>query len=140
VEKRRRDRGESIPTSFEQAVQSVFNRHCLDSEVFKKRGSPEEGFFHSDRASNSATWSVDELAADAWLLTRRPHYELAQAISRLKGVAIERTLSAVEKASDEERTQWRSNARVKAKLAEIRAEKAYAALEREELLNGPEFN
>lgn len=55
--------------------------------------------------------------------------ELAEAISRIKGTDLEKTKEAVEKASDDQRKNWRSNAGVKAMIAKIRAEKAAKALE-----------
>ena len=55
--------------------------------------------------------------------------ELAEAISRIKGVPIEKVKAAVEAATPEERSNWRSNAGVKAEVAKLRAEKAQAALD-----------
>ena len=55
--------------------------------------------------------------------------ELAEAISRIKGTDLEKTKVAVEKATDDQRKNWRSNAGVKAMIAKIRAEKAAKALE-----------
>lgn len=55
--------------------------------------------------------------------------ELAEAISRIKNTDLEKTKAAVEKASDEQRKAWRSNAKVKATIAQLRAEKAQKALE-----------
>jgi hypothetical protein len=55
--------------------------------------------------------------------------ELAAAIARIKGTDPEKTLAAVEKASDDQRKAWRSNAQVKAVIAQQRAEKAQKALE-----------
>jgi len=55
--------------------------------------------------------------------------ELAEAISRIKGVDLEKVKAAVEAATPEERSAWRSNAGVKAEVAKLRAEKAQAALD-----------
>ena len=63
--------------------------------------------------------------------------ELAEAISRIRGVDLEKVKQVVEAATPEERSSWRSNATVKAEVAKMRHEKAQAALEaagtREEL-------
>lgn len=55
--------------------------------------------------------------------------ELSAAIARIKNVPVEKAAAAVEKASKEQRDGWRSNAQVKAMVAQIRAEKAAAALQ-----------
>ena len=52
--------------------------------------------------------------------------ELAEAIARLKGVDIAKASAAVAQATEDTLKVWRSNAKVKAKIAEIRAEKAAA--------------
>lgn len=76
---------------------------------------------------------IDQLYAGEWAADREggaPRLaELAEAIARIKGIDLEKTKAAVEKATDEQRSQWRSNAKVKATIAAIRAEKAQAALE-----------
>lgn len=56
--------------------------------------------------------------------------ELAEAIAKIKGVDVERARAAVEAATKEERETWRSNAKVKATVAQIRAERAAANLEK----------
>ncbi|MBM3359463.1 MAG: hypothetical protein FJY54_17270 [Betaproteobacteria bacterium] len=103
----------------------------MESEVFRERHASLEGFFHSHRDQNTAVWSVDTQRADAWLKMRSPLYELAQAIARIKQIPAETALAAVEKAPEEKRAIWRSNAKVKATIAAIRAEKAAEAAERE---------
>lgn len=78
---------------------------------------------------------IDQLYANAWKAGRgegdsRPRLaELAEAIARIKSVAIDRATVAVEKATDEQRKAWRLNAKVKSVIATIRAEKAAKALE-----------
>ena len=76
----------------------------------------------------------DQLYAGAWKADRdsegRPRLgELAEAIARIKGVDLERATAAVEKATDEQRKEWRSNAKVKFTIQQIRTEKAAKALE-----------
>lgn len=78
---------------------------------------------------------IEQLRAGVWRAARgegdaRPRLaELAEAIARIKGAALEAATAAVEKATDDQRKQWRSNAKVKAVIAQIRAEKAAKALE-----------
>lgn len=55
--------------------------------------------------------------------------ELAEAIARIKSVPVEKAREAVEKATDEQRKDWRSNAKVKSVIATLRAEAAAKALE-----------
>lgn len=132
LRKSRKSQGLSIPDTFEETVQSSFNQHCIQSEVFRSRNAPEDGFFCSKHYDNTATWVVDADLADAWLRTRSPHYELAQAIGRVKDISTEIALAAVEKADDQQRKRWRSHPRVKAALAQIRLEEAEKAIERED--------
>ncbi len=71
LEKRRQRDGLPIPPKFEQAVQSVYNRHCVDSLVFIKRKTPlSEGLFHSPGGKGSGTWAVHSERAAAWLRTK----------------------------------------------------------------------
>jgi hypothetical protein len=55
--------------------------------------------------------------------------ELAEAIARIKGTDLDKTRQAVEAATDEQRRNWRSNAKVRHAIAAIKAEKAQKALE-----------
>lgn len=82
----------------------------------------------------SAQDVIDQLYAGVWKASReddaRPRLaELAEAISRIKQVPIEAATAAVEKGTDDQRKAWRSNAKVKAVIAQLRAEKAAKALE-----------
>lgn len=67
VERSRRAKGLPIPTRIEESVQSTFNQHCLESEVFKKRPSQEDGMFHSRRVGRYAYWVVDDVLAKVWV-------------------------------------------------------------------------
>lgn len=76
---------------------------------------------------------VEQLYAGVWRASReddaRPRLaELAAAIARIKNVPLEQATAAVEKGTDDQRKTWRSNAKVKAVIAQIRAEKAAEAL------------
>lgn len=81
----------------------------------------------------SAQAVIDQLYADKWSADREggaPRLgELAAAIARIKGVEVAVAMAAVEKATDDQRKTWRSNAKVKATIAAIRAEDAQKALE-----------
>lgn len=77
---------------------------------------------------------IEQLLAGEWKAGRddsaRPRLaELAAAIARIKNVELDKATAAVEKATDEQRKSWRSNAKVKAVIAQLRAEKAAKALE-----------
>lgn len=78
---------------------------------------------------------LNQLKAGVWRAGRgegesRPRLgELSEAISRIKGCALEAATAAVEKATDEQRKTWRANAKVKSVIATIRAEAAAKALE-----------
>ena len=88
-----------------------------------------------DKAVEAAKGVIDQLAQGVWRAARgegeaRPRLgELAEAIARIKGVDRDKAMAAVEKATDEQRKQWRGNAKVKATIAQIRAEAAAKALE-----------
>lgn len=78
---------------------------------------------------------IEQLEQGVWKAARgegeaRPRLaELAEAIARIKGVDLERATKAVEAATDDQRKTWRGNAKVKAVIAQIRAERAAKALE-----------
>lgn len=76
---------------------------------------------------------IDQLYAGDWEGEREgggPRLaELSAAIARIKNVPLEKAAAAVEKATKEQRDNWRSNPQVKAMVAQIRAEKAAAQLE-----------
>jgi len=128
IERLRKSKGLSIPSTFGETVQSSFNQHCIQSEVFRRRNAPQDGFFHSIRFGNTAIWSVDAQRADMWLRIPSSSYELARAIARIKGVPLEKALLAVDKAVEEQRKEWRGNLQVKAVIAQLRAETAKEAL------------
>ena len=87
-----------------------------------------------DEGIANAKAVIDQLVGGEWTGDREgggPRLaELAEAIARIKGVDVEKARKAVEAASKEDRDGWRSNAKVKATVAKIRAEKAAAALEK----------
>ena len=90
----------------------------------------------------SAKDVIAQLGAGEWRAGRddsaRPRLaELAGAIARIKGVELVKAEAAVQAASEDQRKEWRSNAKVKAEIAKMRAEKAAAALEAagEQVLN-----
>jgi len=78
---------------------------------------------------------IEQLKQDVWRAARgegdaRPRLaELAEAIARIKSVELAKATTAVEAATDDQRKTWRGNAKVKAVIAQIRAEKAAKALE-----------
>jgi hypothetical protein len=71
LEKQRRQDGLPIPATFKAAVQSSYNHYSLDSEMFKKRGAPEdEGLFYSPAGKGSGRWAVHPERALGWLKTK----------------------------------------------------------------------
>ncbi|MDA0675429.1 MAG: hypothetical protein O3A88_03540 [Proteobacteria bacterium] len=77
LEKNRQRDGLPIPPKFKEAVQSVYNRHCIDSLVFKKRKAHlSEGLFYSLCGMGSGAWAVHPERAAAWL-KRSFHFGLS---------------------------------------------------------------
>jgi hypothetical protein len=71
LERDRRTNGLPMPEKFEEAVQSVYNRYCVDSAVFKKRKvRPSDGLFYSPRGKGSGVWAVHLDRATEWLSAR----------------------------------------------------------------------
>ena len=71
LERKRKQAGLQIPEKFEQAVQSAYNQHSVDSTVFTKRGKPEsDGLFYSPRGKGSGIWAVYRDKAATWLEAR----------------------------------------------------------------------
>ena len=58
--------------------------------------------------------------------------ELSQAIARIKGIDLTVATAAVEKADDAKRKEWRAHPKIKAAIAQLRAEKAQAELDKAE--------
>jgi hypothetical protein len=77
----------------------------------------------------SAQKVIDQLIAGEWAAKRaagegKPRVgELAEAIARVKGVAIEKAAAAVAKATKEQVAQWRKLGKVKEAILAIRMEK-----------------
>lgn len=68
MEKKRERSGASIPENFEQSVQSSYNQHSVDSQVFIMRKAPEsDGLFYSPQGKGSGIWAVYTDRATAWL-------------------------------------------------------------------------
>lgn len=82
---------------------------------------------------SNAQGVIDQLYANEWNADREgggPRLaELAAAIARIKGVPLEKATAAVTKGTEDQRKAWRSNPGVKHAIAQLRAEKAAAALE-----------
>lgn len=89
-----------------------------------------------DAALGSAGQVWDNLKEGRWNASRasgggEPRTtELAQAIADIKGLDLATVQKAVNEATDEKRKAWRKNSAVKARIMEIRAEKAKAKMEK----------
>jgi|SRR5476649_1979144 hypothetical protein len=71
LNKQRQKDGLPIPPSFDNAVQSSYNQHSIDSDVFRKRKVPEsEAIFYSPEGKGSGKWAVNRERAAAWLRAR----------------------------------------------------------------------
>jgi hypothetical protein len=68
----RRPTDVNMPKEVVGTVQSAYNHHCADSNVFKRRsGKPEEALFHPVGGKGSGRWAVDLDKAKAWLKGKR---------------------------------------------------------------------
>lgn len=80
-------------------------------------------------AKEKFSTTLKQLMAGEWAAKREGEgsskvTELAEAIARIKGVEVAVANAAVGKATDDQIKGWKANAKVKAVIAEIRAEKA----------------
>jgi hypothetical protein len=62
----RNDRGNRIPPTFENSVQSAFNQR-----VWKKTADPGNAIFYCPGGSRSGWWAVDKERAKEWLGARK---------------------------------------------------------------------
>ena len=63
---RRKSAGLPIPRKFDDAVQSAFQRYCRQSDIFIKRGAPEELALFYWPKKGSGLWAADTRIALAW--------------------------------------------------------------------------
>jgi len=71
LERIRRTKGLPMPKTFDEVVQSAFNQHCVNSDVFKARRVPANGLFSSRHDGPNAIWILHLGRADAWLHARK---------------------------------------------------------------------
>lgn len=72
LERQRKKDGLPIPESFEEAVQSSYNQHSIDSVVFRKRNLPDtEAIFYAPGGKGSGRWALNTERAIAWLKSRQ---------------------------------------------------------------------
>jgi hypothetical protein len=62
--------GLPMPKAFKETVQSALNQHTSQSQVFARRGKPEDDLFYSPKGKGSGTWAVHRDRAVAWLKSR----------------------------------------------------------------------
>lgn len=69
VEKNRAERGNTPVEKPEEAIQSSYNRFCIDSAVFKKRKRAfrDEAIFYTPGGTGSGKWGINQANAQAWL-------------------------------------------------------------------------
>lgn len=116
---------------FPAEIQKLLMLHGASQKIGDSYAGAKKNY---DEAIKSAKDVIEQLTAGSWKASRddeaRPRLgELAEAISRIKGTDLEKTKLAVEKATDDQRKTWRTNNKVKAVIAQMRAEKAQAELE-----------
>jgi hypothetical protein len=71
LHKSRRDRNLPIPSNFDETVQSVFQQHCADSAVFKKKGKLQsEALFYWPDGKGAGKWAIYADRAEVWLKDR----------------------------------------------------------------------
>lgn len=91
------------------------------------KGNTAEGIANLDKVIKNLqdnNWTAGREEGEAKPRTT----ELAEALARIKEVDIATAQAAVEAADEDKRKAWRSHAKVKAVIAQIRAEKAAAKL------------
>ena len=68
IRRKRIKAGVPIPDGFEDGVESAFQQHCVDSDVYK-RGSmpPRPALFHWPLGKDGGIWALRADRADAWL-------------------------------------------------------------------------
>jgi len=113
-------------------MQKQLMLHGISQKVGDSFAGAKGNFMDGISAAKSV---IEQLMQGVWRSARgegeaRPRLgELAEAIARIKSVEVAVAMAAVEKATDDQRKAWRSNAKVKATIAAIRAEAAQKALE-----------
>jgi len=118
-------------SSYTPEIQLQLGLHGLIQKVGDSYASAKGDYA---KAVESASAVIEQLTAGQWFGTREgvgaPRLgELADAIARIKGVEVDKARVAVEAATDEQRKAWRSNAKVKATIAQLRMEKAMQDLQ-----------
>lgn len=119
-------------SKFEDAVKFEAMIHGFKQKYgdVESGGSPAEKFAMLTRVMEShdaGSWDLTTKADDGAIVI--------EAVTRIKGLEVEEVRAVVEKAGEagpEKLKEWRTNAKVKAEIAKIRAERAAAAAEEAE--------
>lgn len=117
------------------ALSEDMRKQCMLHGISQKVGDSFAGVKGNfAEGVQNAQDTIEQLMAGIWKAARdddaKPRLaELAEAISRIKTVPLEAATKAVEAGTEDQRKAWRANAKVKATIAQIRAEKASKALE-----------
>lgn len=79
MQKQRLDGGLPVPKRFDEAVQSCYNQHCIDSAVFRSRKVPDnEALFTSPGGKGSGRWALRRSNAAQWLKAHFPKIEMGE--------------------------------------------------------------
>lgn len=117
-----------LTLGLEEVPSDLHKRLALHGIIQKVGDSYASAKGNFNVAIEAAKSVIDQLKAGEWEGggdEARPRLaELASAIAALRNAPLEKVTAAVEAATDEQRKAWRSNAQVKAKIAQQRAEKA----------------
>jgi hypothetical protein len=115
------------PNELSEEIQNQLKYHGATQKLRDSFSSAKGDFAYAEGVLSKV---IQQLRDGYWTGSRasgetKPKTgELAQALANLKGVDLDTAQAAVERASEEKRKTWRSNASVAAEIASIRAENA----------------
>lgn len=125
--------GETISANVYEYQDKIQKRLMLHGAIQKGGDSYAGAKGNYSEAKASLREVLDNLKAGEWRGSRedgQPRIgDLAEAIARVKGIKLATATTAVEAASEDKRKEWRAHPRIKAAIAQIKAEKAQKELE-----------
>jgi hypothetical protein len=68
VLRNRKARGQSLPGTSDETIQSALQQYCVHAAAFKNRKAPvEDGIFHWPKGPRTGVWAIYPDKAQAWL-------------------------------------------------------------------------